>query len=122
MVVETTPAFYNSEWEGEGKKLNLKFLSRYAIKYKSLIIQLAIGLLAGSLLSLILPFLTQSVVDIGIQNKDINFIYLVLIAQFMLYLGRMGIEIVRSWILLHLSTRINISLISDFYQINEIAH
>ncbi|MCT3919513.1 peptidase domain-containing ABC transporter [Elizabethkingia anophelis] len=115
LVVETTPAFYNSEWEDEGKKLNLKFLSRYAIKYKSLIIQLAIGLLAGSLLSLILPFLTQSVVDIGIQNKDINFIYLVLIAQFMLYLGRMGIEIVRSWILLHLSTRINISLISDFF-------
>ncbi len=115
LVVETTPAFYNKEWDDEGKKLNLRFLSRYAFKYKSLIIQLAVGLLAGSLLSLILPFLTQSIVDIGIQNRDINFIYLVLIAQFMLYLGRMGIDIVRSWILLHLSTRINISLVSDFF-------
>ncbi|AZA81671.1 ABC transporter ATP-binding protein [Chryseobacterium lactis] len=115
LVVETTPAFYNKEWDDEGKKLNLRFLSRYAIKYKSLIVQLAVGLLAGSLLSLILPFLTQSIVDVGIQNKDINFIYLVLIAQFMLYLGRMGIDVVRSWILLHLSTRINISLVSDFF-------
>ncbi|WP_278351607.1 peptidase domain-containing ABC transporter [Chryseobacterium gleum] len=115
LVIETTPAFYNKEWDDEGKKLNLRFLNRYAFKYKSLIIQLAVGLLAGSLLSLILPFLTQSIVDIGIQNRDINFIYLVLIAQFMLYLGRMGIDIVRSWILLHLSTRINISLVSDFF-------
>ncbi len=76
---------------------------------------MAVGLLAGSLLSLIFPFLTQSIVDVGIQNHDINFIYLVLLAQIMLFVGRMGIEVIRSWILLHLSTRINISIISDFF-------
>jgi ATP-binding cassette subfamily B protein len=61
------------------------------------------------------PFLTQSIVDVGIQNQNLAFIYLVLIAQIMLFCGRIGIEIIRSWILLHLSTRINISLVSDFF-------
>jgi ATP-binding cassette subfamily B protein len=77
-------------------------------------VQLGLGLLAASILQLIFPFLTQSVVDIGIQNKDIHFLYLVLIGQLFVFLGRTTIEIVRGWILLHLSTRINISLVSDF--------
>ena len=115
LLLETTPAFYQTEWDKEESKASFRFLSKYLLKYKSLIIQLALGLLGGSLLSLIFPFLTQSIVDVGIQNHDINFIYLVLLAQVMLFLGRMGIEVIRSWILLHLSTRINISIISDFF-------
>lgn len=115
LILETTPAFFQTEFDNEESKASFSFLSKYLLKYKSLIFQLAIGLLAGSLLSLILPFLTQSIVDVGIQNQDINFIYLVLVAQIMLFLGRMGIETIRSWILLHLSTRINISIISDFF-------
>ena len=115
LLLETTPAFFKNEFDNEESKASFSFLSKYLLKYKSLVIQLAVGLLAGSLLSLILPFLTQSIVDIGIQNQDLNFIYLVLIAQIMLFLGRMGIEIIRSWILLHLSARINISIISDFF-------
>jgi len=115
LILETSPSFYTSDFEDTGKKTSFSFLSRYLLKYKSLVIQLAIGLLAGSLLSLIFPFLTQSIVDVGIQNQDINFIYLVLLAQVMLFMGKMGIEIIRSWILLHLSTRINISIISDFF-------
>jgi ATP-binding cassette subfamily B protein len=115
LILETSPAFYTSDFEETEKKTSFSFLSRYLLKYKSLVIQLAIGLLAGSLLSLIFPFLTQSIVDVGIQNQDINFIYLVLLAQVMLFMGKMGIEIIRSWILLHLSTRINISIISDFF-------
>lgn len=114
LVLETTPALYQSEF-GEESKVSFKFLSKYLFKYKSLTFQLAIGLLAGSILSLIFPFLTQSIVDVGIQNQDLNFIYLVLLAQIMLFIGRMGIEIIRSWILLHLSTRINISITSDFF-------
>lgn len=113
--METTPAFYQTEWDDKESKASFKFLSKYLLKYKNLILQLAVGLLAGSLLSLIFPFLTQSIVDVGIQNHDINFIYLVLLAQVMLFAGRMGIEVIRSWILLHLSTRINISIISDFF-------
>ena len=115
LLLETTPAFFKNEFDEQESKASFSFLSRYLFKYKSLVFQLAIGLLAGSLMSLILPFLTQSIVDVGIQNQDLNFIYLVLIAQVMLFLGRMGIEVIRSWILLHLSTRINISIISDFF-------
>ncbi|WP_316738801.1 peptidase domain-containing ABC transporter [Pedobacter aquatilis] len=115
LILETSPAFYKNEFDETESKTSFSFLSRYLLKYKSLVIQLAVGLLAGSLLSLIFPFLTQSIVDVGIQNQDINFIYLVLLAQVMLFVGKMGIEIIRSWILLHLSTRINISIISDFF-------
>lgn len=115
LLIETTPEFYQNEFEEEESKASFSFLSKYLLKYKSFVFQLTIGLFAGSLLSLILPFLTQSIVDVGIQNQDLNFIYLVLLAQVMLFLGRMGIELIRSWILLHLSTRINISIISDFF-------
>ncbi|MGN7709451.1 peptidase domain-containing ABC transporter [Chryseobacterium sp. 22543] len=115
LILETTPAFFQTEFDAEESKASFTFLSKYLLKYKRLVIQLAIGLLGGSLLSLIFPFLTQSIVDVGIQNQDINFIYVVLLAQIMLFLGRMGIETIRSWILLHLSARINISIISDFF-------
>lgn len=115
LILETTPALFQTEFDAEESKASFTFLSKYLLKYKTLVVQLAIGLLGGSLLSLIFPFLTQSIVDVGIQNQDINFIYVVLLAQIMLFLGRMGIETIRSWILLHLSARINISIISDFF-------
>jgi ATP-binding cassette subfamily B protein len=71
-------------------------------------------MLLGSLLQLIFPFLTQSVVDVGINTQNLNFVYLVLIAQLVLFIARMATDFIRGWILLHISTRINISLISDF--------
>lgn len=114
LLLETTPKFYQKEFEKE-ERLGFKFLSKYVLKYKSFLWQLIIGLLAASVLQLIVPFLTQSVVDVGIKNQDINFIYLILLAQLFLFLGRTAIEVIRSWILLHLSTRINISLVSDFF-------
>lgn len=115
LLLETTPAFFQTEFDDLESKASFSFLSKYLLKYRSLVIQLAVGLLAGSLLSLIFPFLTQSIVDVGIQNQDLNFIYLVLLAQIMLFIGRTGLEVIRSWILLHLSARINISIISDFF-------
>jgi len=116
LLLEPTPKFYSEKLEEEEEeKFDFKFLSKYLFKYKRFIVQLAIGLLAGSLLQLITPFLTQSIVDVGIKNQDINFIYLILIAQLMLFFGRTALEVIRSWISLHLSTRINISLISDFF-------
>ncbi|TWF39910.1 ATP-binding cassette subfamily B protein [Chitinophaga polysaccharea] len=115
LVMEPTPVFYETEAAAPRSRKDFSFLFTYFFRYKKLITQLIIGLLAGSLLSLIFPFLTQSIVDIGIQNHDLNFIYLVLLAQVMLFVGRMGIEVVRSWILLHLSSRINISIVSDFF-------
>lgn len=114
LLLEPTPAFRKMKWE-EKEKRSLGFLFSYLFQYKNLIAQLAIGLLVGSLLQLIFPFLTQSIVDVGIQNQDIGFIYLILFAQIMLFLGRISVEVLRSWILLHLTTRINISLVSDFF-------
>lgn len=115
LLLEPTPKFYDNEFAKNEKNLGLKFLSTYILKYKSFIIQLIIGLLAASLLQLIFPFLTQSIVDVGIKNQDLHFIYLILFAQIFLFIGRTSIEVIRSWILLHLSTRINISFISDFF-------
>lgn len=114
LLLEITPKFKHLNWEETDKK-SFRFLFQYLFKYKSLLLQLIIGLLVGSMLQLIFPFLTQSIVDVGIQNQDINFIYMVLIAQLMLFIGQTSVGIFRGWILLHLSTRINISLVSDFF-------
>ncbi len=116
LLLETTPKFFETDFDKEEKKpLGFSILYQYLWKYKSFLVQLSIGLLAGTLLQLVFPFLTQSIVDVGIQNQNISFIYLILFAQLFLFAGRTGIELIRSWILLHLSTRINISLISDFF-------
>jgi ATP-binding cassette subfamily B protein len=116
LLLELTPKFFQSEFDKEDNKgLGFGMLAQYVLRYKSFLVQLSIGLLASSLLQLIFPFLTQSIVDVGIQNQNIHFIYLILFAQLFLFAGRTGLELIRSWILLHLSTRINISLISDFF-------
>lgn len=116
LLIEATPKFFQSEFDKEENKgLGFGMLSQYVLRYKSFLVQLSIGLLASSSLQLIFPFLTQSIVDVGIQNQNINFIYLILFAQLFLFAGKTGLELIRSWILLHLSTRINISLISDFF-------
>jgi ATP-binding cassette subfamily B protein len=75
---------------------------------------LVLSLIFGSLIQLIFPFLTQSIVDFGITNNNLSFITLVLVAQMVLFVSRMSVDFIRSWIMLHISTRINISLISDF--------
>lgn len=115
LLLDPTPKFYSDTNIKEETKLDFTFLSKYLFKYKKFLWQLVIGLVAASLLQLIFPFLTQSIVDVGIKNQDINFIYLILFAQLALFVGSTSIEIIRSWILLHLSTRINISLVSDFF-------
>lgn len=115
LLIELTPKFYQNEFGEDEKTYGFRFLSKYVWQYKSFVIQLIIGLVAGSILQLIFPFLTQSVVDVGIQNQNIHFIYVVLAAQLFLFFGKTALELIRSWIILHLSTRINISLISDFF-------
>ena len=116
LLLEPTPQFYEQKGEPrKNKPGKLMFLSRYFAGYKKLFFQLVIGLLVGSLMQLLFPFLTQAVVDNGIANKDIAFVWLILLAQFMLLLGRASIDFIRRRILLHISTRINVSLISDFF-------
>lgn len=114
LLLEPTPHLTEKEEDDNVKKQGMGFLWKYLSNYKRYMFQLGLGLFSVSVLQLIFPFLTQSVVDIGIQNKDIHFLYLILFAQLFIFIGRTLIEISRGWILLHLSTRINISLVSDF--------
>jgi len=113
LLLEPTPEFYSQDDEKINRK-GFGFLFSYIKPYKNLIFQLFLGLLFGSLLQLIFPFLTQSLVDIGINGQNIKFIYLILIAQLVLTLSSSSVEFIRGWILLHLGARINIALISDF--------
>ena len=114
LLLEPTANLNVKEDDDVAKKQGMGFLWKYLSNYKRFMFQLGLGLFSVSILQLIFPFLTQSVVDIGIQNKDLHFLYLVLFAQLFIFIGRTLIEITRGWILLHLSTRINISLVSDF--------
>jgi ATP-binding cassette, subfamily B, bacterial len=122
LLLEPTPAFYQYEEDispltvgkGQGVRLGFKNIFNYILPYKKLVFQLFVGLGVASLLQLILPFLTQSVVDVGINTANIHFVYIVLLAQVALFAGRLVIEFVRSWILLHISTRINVSILTDF--------
>lgn len=113
LLISPTPAFYEQEGE-KANTVSWSFLLRYLTTYRQLILQLIFGLGIGSMLQLITPFLTQSVVDIGINTRNLNFIYVILIAQVMLFLGSTSVDFIRSWILLHISTRINVSILTDF--------
>lgn len=116
LLLEPTNQFYTqNDTETVLTQSRMAFLWSYLKKYKRFFTQLILGLLLGSLLQLIFPFLTQAVVDTGIGGKDIGFVWLVLMAEMMLLFSRTAIEFIRSKILLHISTRINISLISDFF-------
>ena len=115
LLMEPTRLFYDNKGEAAPEKSRLKFLSSYFLPYKRYFFQLALGLLFGSLLQIVFPFLTQAIVDTGIGSKDIGFIWSVLIAQLMLLLSRTAIDFIRRRILLHIGTRINISLVSDFF-------
>jgi ATP-binding cassette subfamily B protein len=113
LLLEPTPNFYATQDE-KPDKTKLNFIFNYLKPYKKYIVQLFLGLLLGSILQLIFPFLTQSIVDYGISNKNLAFVTLILIAQLVLFSSQTVVEFIRSWILLHISTRINISIISDF--------
>ncbi|MEO8948267.1 MAG: peptidase domain-containing ABC transporter [Mucilaginibacter sp.] len=113
LLLSPTPQFYDAEDE-KGSEIRWTSILRYFYSYKQLFLQLILGLGLGTILQLITPFLTQSVVDIGINTRNINFVYLILIAQVMLFIGSTSVTFIRSWILLHISTRINISILTDF--------
>jgi ATP-binding cassette subfamily B protein len=113
LLVEPTPDFYLMPDE-KADKSSFLFLFSYFKNQKRFLWQLLLGLLLGSLFQLLFPLLTQSMVDVGINNQDIGFVTLILAAQLVLFISQTTVEFFRSWILLHLTTRLNISLISDF--------
>lgn len=114
LLLEPGPEFYDREEDVKDKKRELSFFFRYLTPYKRELFQLILGMLTGSILQLIMPFLTQSLVDTGIRDSNLSFITLILIAQVVIFVAQLSVGFIRSWILLHMNTRINIALISDF--------
>jgi ATP-binding cassette subfamily B protein len=115
LIMEPTPSFYDNEDEVV-RYSGFRFLWKYFRLYKKFLLQLLLGLFLGSLIQLIIPFLTQSIIDIGLNNNDISFIYLILFAQLALVIGRMSVEFIRGWLLLHIGTRVNVAIVSGFLQ------
>ena len=114
MFFEPTGNFWEIN-SSEKEKHSFRFLYGYLRQYRKHLIQILLGLLVGCILQLIMPFLTQSIVDIGITNRDIGFIWLVLLGELLIVIGRTATDFIRRWLLLHISMRINISLVSDFF-------
>lgn len=115
MFIETTPEFQNFKETDLDNRRSFRFLWEYVKQYKRYFLQIILGLGVGCILQLIMPFLTQWIVDIGIRHRDIKFIWLVLLGELMIVVGRTATDFVRRWLLLHISMRINISIVSDFF-------
>lgn len=118
MFFEMTPAFFEFKMDGmtdASERRSFRFLFGYIKKYRKYFLQIVIGLILGSGMQLVLPFLTQAIVDEGIKGKDLNIIWLILLGQLMLTASRTTIDFYRRWILLRIGMNINISLLSDFF-------
>jgi ATP-binding cassette subfamily B protein len=114
ILLEPTDEFGDKKYERKESQRGLKLLWSYLTQYSLEIRQLLYGVVAVGLIQLAFPFLTQSIVDIGIANRDLDFIYVILAAQLMLILSRTTVEFIQSWILLHIGARVQISMVSDF--------
>lgn len=114
LLIEPTPAFFENVFDEKGKATSLSYFFKYVIPYRKEILQILMGTLVVMVLSYVTPFLTQSTIDIGIKNRNIDFILLVLIAQMLISLSQTSVGFIQSWISLHLHTRIDIALLSDY--------
>lgn len=115
MLLEPTDEFRSQNDDNTSKNRSFRFLYGYIKLYRKYFTQIILGLFLGCLLQLLMPFLTQAIVDIGIKYNDIGFIWLVLLGELMIVTGRTATDFIRRWLLLHISMRINISLVSDFF-------
>lgn len=115
MLLQPTPDFFKNREKRRQKKRTLRFILGYMAKYKRHFTNILLGLAVGSVLQLIMPFLTQAIVDVGIKKQDIGIIWLILAGELMIVLGRTATDFIRRWLLLHISMRVNISLVSDFF-------
>lgn len=115
LLLEPNGRFGKLGGEESADSHSLTFIFRYMKEYRGYLVQIFLGLLFGCLLQLILPFLTQSIVDIGIGRRDIGFIWLILLGELMIVFGKTATDFIRRWLLLHISMRVNISLVSDFF-------
>lgn len=116
LILEPTKAFFMiKKGTSTNSRNSFDVILKYIRQYKQYLIVIALGLLVGCLLEILLPFLTQLIVDVGINKKQINIIWLILIGQLMIVIGKTSIDFIRRWLLLHISVRLNLSLVSDFF-------
>ena len=120
LELETTPSFYIRSEENGRRKLTLSYLLRYLKPYTRYIVQLFLAMIVGSILSLLFPFITQAVVDYGINGSDLHFVVMALVAQMVLTFGQTANDLIRSWLMLHVTTRVSIAFIADF--LNKLMH
>lgn len=113
ILLEPGPEFYHKK-EILQQDNSFRFFLQYLKPYKKTFLYLVLALVLGGLFQLAFPFLTQAIVDIGIANYDLDFIYIVLIGLLVLFLGQTTVSLIQGWMLLHVGTRINVSLITDF--------
>lgn len=114
LMLEPGVDFGKADDEFQTSRKSIFSFARYLLPFRSLGLQLVLGLIAGSLIQLILPFLSQAMVDKGINGKNLNLITLILVAQLSLFVMQLLIGYLRSWIMLHINSRIDIQVISDF--------
>jgi ATP-binding cassette subfamily B protein len=114
LLLEPTPTFYTNVYDKERKNHGIRLLFKHILLYQKYLVQVLLGVLLGSILLFIFPFLTQIIVDHGIKDQNIEFVYLILFAQLTLFFSRSLIDMVRGWLLLHIGTRVNVAIISDF--------
>ncbi len=116
LFLKPTPEFYSRPQEGrQQQKRSFRFLLGYIRQYRRYFGQIVLGLLLGCVLQLVMPFLTQAIVDVGIRGQSLRLIWLILLGELTIVLGRTATDLIRRWLLLHISMRINISLVSDFF-------
>jgi len=114
LLLEPTPDFYTGAEELKTVPSGFGFLFQYLSPYSKYLFQVVLGMLFGSMVSMLFPFLTQSLVDYGIQMRNVGFIYLILFSQLLLFLGNIGVDMIRNWVLLHVNTRLSVSIVSNF--------
>ncbi len=116
MFLQPSEEFYSRhEVDDIPEKRSFRFLMGYLKQYRHYFLQIVAGLLLGSLMQLVMPFMTQAIVDVGIKHSDIGFIWLILLGEMMIVFGRTATDFIRRWLMMHISMRINISLVSDFF-------
>ncbi len=115
LFLEPTHQLYQLLDDSKKKGTGMLAVASYLLRYKKMFLQIGLGFLVGSVLQLVMPLLTQAIVDVGISAKDLNFITIILLGQSMIYVGNAVVDFIRSWMMLHINTRINISLLTNFF-------
>ncbi len=111
--LEPSPEFYQTAGEQPSTGV-WSSLIPYLTPHRRMLVQFMIGIVVGLLLQVMFPFLSQTLIDSGVQNQDLNLVTLILIAQVILYVSQTFVQFLQSWIILQIGKRINVSLISDF--------